>query len=172
MKTCSEGCGSPVWARGYCSRHYAAAKATGDLAKAPRERNPFGMGSLHKPTGYRFVTVDGKRRKEHVVIAEKALGRALPEGAQVHHVNEVRDDNRPGNLVVCPDQAYHQLLHVRMAALKESGNPDWRRCTYCQKHDDPSRLSFASSGKDNASPKVYHLECRAAYRRAAYAKAA
>lgn len=51
---------------------------------------------------------------EHVLVAEAALGKHLPEGAQVHHVNEDRSDNRNRNLVVCQDQSYHQLLHARM----------------------------------------------------------
>lgn len=39
----------------------------------------------------------------HCELAEKALGKPLPKGARVHHINGISDDNRHENLVVCPD---------------------------------------------------------------------
>jgi hypothetical protein len=35
---------------------------------------------------------------EHILVAESILGRYLVAGESVHHINGVRDDNRPGNL--------------------------------------------------------------------------
>ena len=69
---------------------------------------------------------------EHVLIAERALGHALPAGAVVHHVNEQTLDNRPSNLVICQDGAYHQLLHSRMRVLRAGGNPNTQKqCGSC-----------------------------------------
>jgi hypothetical protein len=79
--------------------------------------------------------------REHVVIAERALGRSLPEKAEVHHANEIKRDNRPGNLVVCEDRAYHMLLHKRMRALDECGHADWIRCEGCRRYRDPAEMS-------------------------------
>jgi len=65
--------------------------------------------------GYKVLTIDGERKYEHVYLAEKALGRPLSKGVVVHHMNQKRDDNyTPFNLIICPDQAYHLLLHKRM----------------------------------------------------------
>ena len=79
-------------------------------------------------------------KEEHVLIAERAFGGPLPPGAQVHHVDGNPSNNRNDNLVICPDQIYHGLLHVRARALDACGNANWRKCTYCKKWDDPQNL--------------------------------
>lgn len=55
---------------------------------------------------------------EHILIAEKALGKYLPPGAVVHHVNGTRDS---GPLVICQDDTYHKLLHKRIRRM--NANP-------------------------------------------------
>ncbi len=69
--------------------------------------------------GYKLITVNGKRVYEHIYLAEKALGKPLPEKVVVHHMNEKPADNyTPFNLIICPDQAYHLLLHRRANMLR------------------------------------------------------
>lgn len=105
---------------------------------------------------------------EHVLLAERALGRHLPEEHPVHHVNEDGTDNHRGNLVICQDHAYHFLLHRRAKALRECGNPSFRLCTFCQRYDDVVHMTGHRATKGGRERSFYHRACRAAHRRAEY----
>lgn len=76
--------------------------------------------------------VNGESQQEHVMVAERALGKPLPKGAQVHHVDENRRNNAPSNLVICQDQKYHYLLHVRAVVRRHGGDPNTQGwCSRC-----------------------------------------
>ena len=100
------------------------------------KNNPPGSG--FEALGYRATQINGIKKFDHVRIAESVLGRELPLGAVVHHVDGSRNNNANNNLVICPDRAYHNLLHARMDAIEASGNPDFRKCTWCGEYADPS----------------------------------
>jgi hypothetical protein len=122
--------------------------------------------------GYVMVTARGHPRAningyvlEHILIVEKAIQKPLRRDAQVHHANEIRHDNRPGNLVACHDCAYHNLLHIRMRARAACGNPNWRVCVYCRRYDDPARMTPHNYGRS-----WRHEECRREYDRKRWAR--
>ena len=97
----------------YCGTHRARLLRIGSL-EIKRRQN--GSGSIGK-NGYVDMRIDGRRVYEHVLVAERALGKLLPKGAIVHHMNCDRKDNRPENLVICPNEAYHRLIHKRMKKM-------------------------------------------------------
>lgn len=119
-------------------------------------------GRKKQGDGYMRILATGHPRAhsdyvlEHILIAERALGKPLPPGAEVHHVNGRKDDNRPTNLVLCDSRAYHRLLHVRQRSLEACGNPNWRKCSYCKQYDDPTNMRISNGGSNHKS----RLQCR------------
>jgi HNH endonuclease len=100
---------------------------------------------------------------EHVLVAAMALRRAVPDGVEVHHVNGDKSENGGKNLVICPDRAYHALLHQRTEALRATGNPGALRCCYCKlwiMPDDPD-LYLPPGLQSNAR----HRACAIDYQR-------
>jgi hypothetical protein len=52
---------------------------------------------------------------EHIVNWEKAHNETLPKGYVVHHINGIRHDNRPENLVAIPMNTHSPALYYRLA---------------------------------------------------------
>lgn len=48
---------------------------------------------------------------EHILVMEEKLGRALVAGEVVHHVDFVKTNNAPDNLIALPSQSEHIKLH-------------------------------------------------------------
>lgn len=121
-------------------------------------KKPHGAGWVHPVTGYVYVRVGAKRYAQHRLVAERAIGKPLPPGAEVHHLNEDRRDNRPENLVIVPNRKYHFLLHIRQEALTATANADMRKCPYCQKYDAKPNM-VQQHGQDES---FMHRRCASA----------
>jgi hypothetical protein len=107
-------CGEMAQCKGYCLTHY---HTVFDYGREYLIMNPRGIGTITKD-GYKEIYVNGEKILEHVHLAQKALGKPLPPKAVVHHLNGNKLDNFSFfNLVICPDQAYHMLLHKRTQEL-------------------------------------------------------
>lgn len=108
-----EGCGLPSQGKGFCNKHYQKWRKYGNPLAGGSRRSD-GEGTYNSD-GYKII----RGKAEHIRIAEKALGKELPKGAVVHHVDEDKSNNANDNLVICPSHSYHMLIHARMKQHKE-----------------------------------------------------
>lgn len=177
MKLCECGCGEPAPLASRTDRRLGNVKGQPQryvFGHSSRMRglgpeNPSWKGGRHVLAhGYVMIyapeSAHADKRGyvlEHVRMAELALGKPLPEGAEVHHFDENRSNNVRGNLVLCQDRAYHQHLHARQRALAACGNPSAKRCHLCHGYDRQEDIKITSQGKPR------HRSCDREYQRKA-----
>jgi hypothetical protein len=83
-----------------------------------KEKHPMWKGGRRVSAhGYIEIHLPGHHRArkngyvfEHILVAEKKIGRQLAPGEDVHHINKNKQDNSPGNLDVL-SKSDHSALH-------------------------------------------------------------
>ena len=156
MKLCECGCGgiAPLAPQSISGRGIIKGQPLRFIARHYKSRligkdHPMWRGGVKRvggPDGYIMLHRPEHRKAvrgyvyEHVLVAEHALGHPLPNGAEIHHANGIKDDNRNANLVICENHEYHHELHVRRRAVLAGFPAHWRRCMNCTQYDDPLRM--------------------------------
>ena len=115
---------------------------------------------VHKDYVLVYAPTHPKARKtgyvrEHLLIVEEVLGKPIPRGARVHHVDSNRTNNKHSNLVLCQDDKYHHLLHMRQRAIEAGHPPNWRKCWICKSWGDPKDFYIAKRGNPVVCPDCF-----------------
>jgi len=85
------------------------------------ENSPHWKGGFFYKDGYKFVKAENHPRKtqhgyirEQWLIVEKQLGRYLTSKEIVHHINEIKNDNRIENLYLFESLGKHNGYHHKL----------------------------------------------------------
>ena len=82
--------------------------------------------------GYLAIRVNGNEEKRiHRLIVEEVLGKSLPKGAVVHHIDGNYLNNAKNNLIVLQNSQEHKRLHT-LQRLQNLG-VEFGRTHYCYK---------------------------------------
>ncbi len=108
-KCCIQGCFGLRLAKGLCSKHWQRKKA-GIPPDLPTHFNWIYTTGWRTRDKYKKLSIRGREYLEHILIAERVLGRQLKPNEVVHHRDEDKTNNQPDNLEVMTRSA-HTLLH-------------------------------------------------------------
>ncbi len=126
MKVCKvKGCKRKYCAKGYCRKHYLNYKKYGNpLIKKSRgaqkgKDNPnWKNGRSSDGEGYIYILMPDHPFAhktgyvlEHRLIIEKEIGRYLKPEEACHHINGIKNDNRPENLMAFINNPTHRRFH-------------------------------------------------------------
>lgn len=118
-------CGKPIGHRAalcrVCDNKDRATRYLGENNpnwRKGRTRDKFGYVLVRvKPQAHKAGA--GAYRREHHVVWEQANGKPLPNGWVVHHLNGIKDDNRPENLLGISRKAHHTQHRAYERRIRE-----------------------------------------------------
>lgn len=175
VKLCECGCGgaAPLAKQSHVQKGHVKGQPV-RFIKGHWARTEVNRGATHanwtggrrlNANGYVLVKQPGHGRAhhngevfEHIIVAELALGHPLPPQAEVHHVNEVRNDNKNKNLVICEDQNYHALLHARSRGWKACCDVHARQCWVCKQWGGELRMRKNGTTEHKACENDYQRQ--------------
>lgn len=129
-QTCPD-CGESKWARIHrgqpVSNRCMACANRKRLSGAKGEKSIAWHGGISKrPDGYIKLYNPNYSRAdsngyvlEHIYIWEQAHNQSLPNGWVIHHLNGIKDDNRPENLLALPIKKHKLILAEKAKRIRE-----------------------------------------------------
>ncbi len=105
-------------------RNYSQAQKLSGRSKIGA-KNVNWNGGIKRSKGYVFIyKPEHPRAKrgyvgEHILVWEYANGKPLPMGWLVHHLNGIKSDNRPSNLVGLPNKKHYLILSAKAKRIQE-----------------------------------------------------
>lgn len=156
---CACGCGGITLTK-YLPGHYIKGKF------GPQANSWKGGRRLRK--GYWIILMPDHPRSsygyvfEHILIAEKLIGKPINNGIEIHHYGDKSDNTK---IVICQDSSYHNFLHKRTRAYKECGHASWLKCAYCGQYDDPKNMHVSTRTRNGKIWSLIgdHKKCKADY---------
>ncbi len=107
-----------------------------DACKGPRPKSVYPSGGrIHSSDGYIRIWAPGHRRAnagyvpEHILVWEEMHRCDVPPGTVIHHINGIKDDNRPENLVMMSNGEHWKLIPLlrnKIAELEQQNILLWQ----------------------------------------------
>lgn len=109
-----------------CSDMHLHESRKGIINHKRGKEHPNWKGGRIYSSGYVFVCKPEHHRsnrdgyvREHILVWEQVHGKPLPDGWIVHHLNGVKDDNKPKNLVGLPSKKHSLVLQAKAKRIQE-----------------------------------------------------